>query len=210
MNLRHMCLAALLTLWTFWTVLAAEPEAPPEAPEDPKAAITKTLQAHFQACNEESMDKLLATMSKQMPNKEQLVSDVESRWSVDDTYTVLEDVQILDDSDAPHALFEDPYATVLVTQTVIELSVGNERTPVFYLKCRKADVDPVALAKDMGLATNVATTQVELLFKREDGEWRFVRGLTAPKLARPSAENDSLGVGVPSQVLMRESNSVFK
>lgn len=156
------------------------------------------------------MDKLLATMLKDMPNKDQLMSEVESLWSVNDTYTRLDDVEILDDSDAPHALFEDPYATVLATQTVIELSVGNERNAVFYRKCRKADVDPVALAKDMGLATCVATTQVELLFKHEDGEWRFIRGLTAPKLARRSPENDSLGVGVPSQVLIRQSNSVFR
>ena len=55
----------------------------------------------------------------------------------------------------------------------------------------------------------VATTQVEQLFNHEDGEWRFVRGLTrAPKLVRPSAENDTLGV--PSQVLMRENKTIFK
>jgi hypothetical protein len=205
MHLRSACLASWLMLGAFGAVATES-----ESPDDPKEAIAKTLRAHFEACNEESMDKLLATMSKDMPNKDQLMSEVESLWSVNDTYTRLDDVEILDDSDAPHALFEDPYATVLATQTVIELSVGNERNAVFYRKCRKADVDPVALAKDMGLATCVATTQVELLFKHEDGEWRFIRGLTAPKLARRSPENDSLGVGVPSQVLIRQSNSVFR
>jgi hypothetical protein len=206
MTFLHACLASLVVLCASGVSVGVEPEAS----DDPRAAIIKTLQVHFQACNEENMAKLLATMSKDLPNQRLLVSDVESQWGVNDTYTKLEDVEILDDSDAPHAVFEYPYETALVTQTVIELSVGNERNEVFYRKCRKPDADAVSLAKDMGLATCVATTQVEVLFRHEDGEWRFVRGLTAPKLHRPSAENDTLGVGVPSQVRMRESNTVFK
>lgn len=206
MKLLNACFASLVVLCASGVSVGAEPESS----DDARAAITKTLQAHFQACNEENMAKLLATMSKDLPNQTQLVSDIESQWSVNDTYTKLEDVEILDDSDAPHAAFEYPYVTAMVTQTVVELSVGNELNEVFYRKCRKAGADPIGLAKDMGLATCVATTQVELLFRHEDGEWRLVRGLTAPKLARPSAENDTLGVGVPSQARMRESNSIFK
>lgn len=204
-------LAWILVMLACGPVRSAAPEVEAQRPADAQEQITKSLQMHFQACNAEDMDKLLATMSKDLPNKDLVVGELESRWSVDETYVKLESVELLDDSDAPQAILEYPYATVLVTQTVIELHADDERIPVFRRKARKPGCDPVALANEMGLARLVVTTRIQLLFKHEDGEWRFVRGLTKPEAAGDTTGSDGLlGVGVPSQVRARESNSVFK
>lgn len=139
------------------------------------------------------------------------MTEVDSSWSVNDAYTIFDRVELLEDSDAPGAQFEYPYATVRVTQTVLELRVNDERNPVFLRKCRKGDRDPVEIATQLGVLSRAETSSAEVLFKHEDGEWKLVNGLTEPVLAGSSVRGEaSTGIGVPAYRRIRVSGSVFK
>lgn len=186
--------------------VAGAQESPPDAPsrEEIHQGIVKSVKAQFEACNEENMDKLMAVMSKEMPDKGRFQIEVDSFWSVHDSHSILEQVDVLEDSDAPGSEFEYPYATVKITQTVLELKSGNPRNPVFVRKCRTGDREPLEIATQLGVLDRVATTSVEVLFKHEDGEWKLVNGLTEPVLA------GSTGIGVPAFRRIRVSGSAFK
>lgn len=188
---------------------AALAQKPPTL-EETRAGIVKSVQAQFEACNEENMEKLLVVVSQEMPSRQRFMTEVDSCWSANDSYNILESVEILDDSDAPGAEFEYPYATARVTQTVIELRVGDERKPVFLRKCRKGDRDPLEIATHLGLLSRAETISAEVLFKHEDGEWKLVNGLTEAVLAGKSAGTGlSTGIGVPAQRRIKVSGSVF-
>jgi hypothetical protein len=136
---------------------------------------------------------------------------IESGWSSNDTYCRLDRVELLADSDAPRAKFEPPYATVRTTQTVIELPVSDERNQVFYRRCREDDSDLAGIAARLGYGNRrIATTSVELLFKQEDGEWKFVTACTEPtSVGGDVGTRGTLGVGVPFQRKSKPSGSAF-
>ncbi len=203
---------AFVTLGIF--AMLALPSATPAQEtlslEEARAGIVKSVQAQFDACNEENMEKLLSVVSQEVPSRRRLITEVDSCWSVNDSYNILESVEILDDSDAPGAEFEYPYATARVTQTVLELRHNDERKPVFLRKCRNGDRDPLEIATHLGLLSRAETSSVEVLFKHEDGEWKLVNGLTEPVLAGKSAGADrGTGIGVPAQRPIKVSGSVF-
>jgi hypothetical protein len=180
------------------------------SPDEIRRGIEKSVQVQFQACNEENMEKLLAVVSEEMPSRRRFITEVDSSWSVNDAYTSLERVEILDDSDAPGAQFEYPYATARITQTVLELRVNDERTPVFLRKCRKGDREPAEIAKQLGVLSRAETSSAEVLFKHEDGEWKLVNGLTEGVKAGTGDEAArSSGIGVPCQRRIKVSGSVF-
>jgi len=188
-------------------------EAPPASPssEEIRQGIEKSVRTHFQAFNEENMEKLLALVSQEVPSRQRFITAVDSAWSVNDTYTVLEGVEVLDDSDVPGSQFEYPYATVRITQTVLDLRVNDERTPVFRRKCRKGDREPVEIATQLGILSSVETSSAEVLFKHEDGEWKLVIGLTEPVRVGTSAGAEQRDVqGVPAYQRIKVSGSVFK
>lgn len=180
------------------------------SPDEIRRGIEKSVQVQFQACNEENMEKLLAVVSEEMPSRRRFITEVDSSWSVNDAYTILERVEILDDSDAPGAQFEYPYATARITQTVFELRVNDERTPVFLRKCRKGDREPAEIAKQLGVLSRTEASSAEVLFKHEDGEWKLVNGLTEPvHSGSRSATGHADAVGVPAFRRIRVSGSVF-
>lgn len=186
--------------------VAGAQESSPEAPsrEEVHQGIEKSVRAQFEACNEESMDKLLAVVSKEMPDRGRYQLEVDSFWSGNDTHSIMDRCDVLDDSDAPGAEFKYPYATVRITQTVIELKAGNPRNSVFVRKCRTGDRKPLEIATQLGVLDRVATTSVEVLYKHEDGAWKLVNGLTEPVLA------GSTGVGVPAFRHIHVSGSAFR
>jgi hypothetical protein len=127
------------------------------------------------------MDKLLACMSKEMPNKRLFMTTVDMEWSCNDFYNKLDAVEVLTDSDAPNANCEYPYATAWVTQTIIALRHNDENISVFKRRCDKGKCkSPADLAHKMGLSTKTETTKLQMLFKYEDGEWKLIAGLTDP------------------------------
>jgi hypothetical protein len=90
---------------------------------------------------------------------------------------------------------------VRVTQTVIDLPVGDERNEVFYRRCHQNDRDLNEIAERLGMTNQrIESTSVELLFKNVDGKWVFARTLTEPVCTGSDAAGKRpAGVGVPFQ-----------
>ncbi|MBM4021511.1 MAG: DUF4145 domain-containing protein [Planctomycetes bacterium] len=181
------------------------PKASPGQASQADAAVPQgivtTLREMFAACNAENMEQLRGCLSAENKFDSYDFSDIDGFWSVNTTYSRLDKVELLDDSDAPGAAFEFPYATVRVTQTVISLSDNDERNEVFRRRCKKDDTDLKALAERLGFTTSTPeTTSLELLFKHSGGQWQFVRTLTEPICAGSDAEKKRpSGMGVPFQ-----------
>lgn len=149
--------------------------------EDIKWGIVQNMQANYQACNEENMEKLLGTMSEEMPNKKLFTQMTDMAWSCNDTYNKLEDVEVLTESDELYANCEFPYATAWVTQTIVALRTNDARNSVFKSRCETGKCkNDVEMAHKMGLATKTETTKLQMLFKYENGEWKLVAGITDP------------------------------
>lgn len=157
-----------------------------QARENVRWGLIKNLQANYQACNEENMEHLLETMSEEMPNRELFQKVTREEWAAGDTYNKLEDVVVLEHSNAPNANCEYPYATAMVTQTVVQLRRGDEQAlSVFRSRCEDGKCSPSDLAERMGLNTKTETTRLQMLFKHEGGEWKLVAGLTRPVACAP-------------------------
>jgi len=163
--------------------------------------IVTTLREMFAACNDENMEQLRSCLSTESHFDSYYFRDIDASWSVNDTYCRLDNVELLTDSDAPHSRFAFPYATVRVTQTVIDLPVGDERNEVFYRRCRQNDRDLNGIAERLGITNRrIESTSVELLFKNVDGKWVFARTLTGPVCTGSDAVGKRpSGVGVPFQ-----------
>lgn len=177
-----------------------------DTPEETLQGIVANLQENYAACTEENMDRLLACMSEEMPNKRRFVSIVEGTWAVEDAYHRLDDVKLLKRSNAPNARTDFPYATAVVTQTVMKMSQRVENTSVFRSACEngrcRSDKDMEHL---MAISPHHETVRLQMLFKKENGKWKLIAGLTRPepidlKAEKPAENDDSLqDVGVQSR-----------
>jgi hypothetical protein len=164
----------------------------PKSLEDMRWGITKNLHDNYQACNEENMQKLLACMSREMPNRDLFVQTVRDEWAVGDTYNRLEHVEVLEHSDAPHANCSYPYATAWVTQTVIQMQDADaKQTSVFRQQCKNGRCNVEDLAHKMGVTTKTETTKLQMLFKHEQGQWKLIAGLTEPVPAGKAVEQQA-------------------
>jgi len=136
-------------------------------------AIREVMVGNLAAADAEDMPRLLATMSREMPNRELFIRETTKEWAVADTYTRLVDLEVLRHSDAPHANTRLPYATVRVVQTMLK----SEREP--------GSAEPSEWSRRMLLDQKHPTVEYETLWKREGGEWRMVAGLTEPRPVDP-------------------------
>jgi len=195
-------------------VATREAKSGPDAPAQHAMlrAITTTIKEQFAACNEADLEKLMTHISGEQIHLPRFRDIVDASWRVNDTYCRLDNVELLADSDNAGARFEHPYATVRVTQTVIQLPVSDPRYEVFLRKCKKDDSKLLELADQLDFRhCFIETTSTELLYKDEDGTWRFVNALAEPVPSGPDAgKASSTGVGVPYQYRQRISRSAFK
>ena len=134
---------------------------------EPTAAIRAVMEENLAACNEENLPRLLATMSREMPNRELFIEETQKEWAATDSYARLVDLQVLRQSSAPRANTRLPYATVRIVQTTVT-------------GARKGDEPPSEFARKMVLAQDAPTVEFETLWKKEGGKWRLVANLTAP------------------------------
>lgn len=139
------------------------------AEDDAARAIRLVMEENLAACDAEDMDRLLMTMSKEMPNRELFIRETKKEWKLADTYTRLEEIEVLKHSRAPRANTRLPYATVRVVQTMYK----SERQP--------DDPGPTEWSRRMLLDQEHATVEFQTLWKREAGKWRLVAALTEPK-----------------------------
>jgi hypothetical protein len=163
-------------------VLFASPVYAVDTDEETLQAIVANLHENFAACTDENLERLLATMSEEMPNRKKFIKACQSTWNVNDAYHRLEDVKLLKRSTAPFARTDFPYATVVVTQTILQMSSRPENASVFRSSCEngrcKTDDE---MAHLMSLSTNSETTRLQMLFKKEHGKWKLIAGLTRPE-----------------------------
>lgn len=152
--------------------------APPQSLAKTEQGITENLQANCIACNEENMDKLLACMSEEMPNRELFIQTTAAAWRELDTYNRVDDVEVLRQSNAPHANCRYPYATALVTQTIIKVNEGQSSV---FKQCEKGGCFDKDLAHKMNLDPRFETARTQMLFKHEGGQWKLIAGLTDPE-----------------------------
>lgn len=149
-----------------------------ESPAKTKQGIVENLQSNCVACNEENMDKLLECMSEEMPNRDVFIETTLAAWREMDTYSRVDDVEVLRQSSAPHANCRYPYATALVTQTIIK--VDNGQSSVFK-QCEKGECFDRELAHKMNIDPKFETARTQMLFKHEGGQWKLIAGLTDPE-----------------------------
>jgi len=135
-------------------------------------AIRDVMVENLAAADAEDMPRLLATMSREMPNRELFIRETRTEWAVADTYTRLIDLEVLRHSDAPHAITRPPYATVRVVQKMLK----SERKP--------GAPEPSEFSRRMLLDQRHPTVEYETLWKREGGKWRMVACLTDPRPVR--------------------------
>lgn len=83
-------------------------------------AIRAVMEENLSACNEEDLPSLLKTMSQEMPNRHLFIAETRKEWEVSDSYSRLEDIEVLKHSNAPRAITRPPYATVRGVQTTVQ------------------------------------------------------------------------------------------
>jgi hypothetical protein len=160
-----------------------------ETQESTEQGIRANMEENLAACTEENMPRLLGLMSKEMPNKRLFVETVELEWSVEDAYWRLDDVEVLEHSDAPHANCAFPYATAMITQSRHSVPQRNNISRVFRSACEDGKCkNASAMAKLMAIAHDAEKMQFEALFKFEGGKWKLVANLTAPEPVESEVE----------------------
>jgi hypothetical protein len=160
--------AAIVSAWA----IAGAPGARAESLVDQVRAV---MEENFAAANHEDLDRLLATMSEEMPNRQLFIRQCNREWAVSDLYYRLDGVEIVKQS-----RWRQPYVVAMIRQTI----TGREGT---------ATDDK--LSNVMSLNTAVPTTECEILFKREKGEVKMVATLTEP---RPVGSREVSEAALPS------------
>jgi hypothetical protein len=157
------------TGWLVATVLLYPATESVWAEDATTRAIRDVMVENLAAADAEDMPKLLATMSREMPNRDLFIRETRQEWAVADTYTRLVDLEVLRQSNAPHANTRPPYATVRVVQTMLK----SDRKP--------GSAEPSEWSRRMLLDQKHPTVEYETLWKREGGKWRMVAVLTVPR-----------------------------
>lgn len=208
MRTMYALVVAFLILAAFLygaSIKAQEPQAEANTEDSMKYGIMENMQANMAACNEENMDKLLACMSEEMPNRERFIDTVDQMWTVTDTYNTVLNVEVVQDSESRWARYDYPYATARITQRTYHSQVNDAARSVFS-QCRanggKCN-DEKDLARLMGLTSRDETIQFDALFKHENGQWKLIANISRPKTV---AEN---GVERPKQTRQKAGRSVF-
>lgn len=128
-------------------------------------AITKLMEENCAAATAEDLPRVLATMSSEMPQRDLFIEQCKREWAETSSYHKVENVKVVRTRGA--------YAIAIITQTVVTQTEAED-----------ADADHAPdpeLSHAMSLHTDVPTTQIPMLFKREKGKWKLVAGLAPPQ-----------------------------
>lgn len=185
---QRLFIAAIVAVYGYIAVNARG-----ENPEAVRQGIWANMEANFRACNEENLQKLLATVSRELPQRELFIETIRAEWEAEDTYTRLVDVELLAHSDAPNANTRFPYATALITQETLRPSSENIQA---FEQCKNGRCRDKDLAHLFAISPNHNTVRYQALFKKEGGKWKGVANLTEPEPVGPQAEaEETAGVG---------------
>lgn len=160
-----------------------------ETTESTRDGIFQNMQANLEACTYEDMDKLLACMSEEMPNRELFIDTVENAWEMTDTYNTVVDVKVLKRSQSRWAQFKYPYATALITQRTVNVRQTENIRSQWADTCQDGKCTEDELARMMALTDRDETIEFEALFKHENGQWKLIANITRPKIVVEAGES---------------------
>ena len=147
---------------------------------DTQAALLGLMEQNMAACTEENMDKLLALMSSEMPNRQRFIATVDSFWSVEDTYNRIDSLEVLNKTMAPMGRTKYPYATARVRQTTFYVTSRDKERAIFRQICEDGRCEQDEMEHLMAVAPRNDQTEYEALFKHENGEWKLVANVSIP------------------------------
>jgi len=150
----------------------------PQDPQSVRGHLWDLVDENLAAMTAHDMPGVLATMSREMPQRDLFIQQCEKDWALAGMHYRLDALEVVEHPDWP-----PPYAVARVTLTIRDPSPGapGDKVP------------PDELSHIMLLRTKTPTTVSEWLFKREAGGWKIVANLTAPEPAEPPGEAPARG-----------------
>lgn len=137
-------------------------------PANPHDELWALVDENLAAMTAHDLQRTLATMSREMPQKDLFVKQSEKEWEKAGMHYRLDALEVVKRDDWP-----PPYAVARVTLTI------RDPTP----DAPGDKLPPDELSHVMLLRTKVPTTCSEWLFKRESDGWKIVANLTPPEPA---------------------------
>lgn len=142
--------------------------APPatKAVEKEAEQIRAVLQANFQACNEENVDALMATCSREPKGTEEFADEARTLFKDTDVYLRLADFELLE--------LRPPFASARVIQITLPAK-EKDRT--------SGDAKQVFYRGHSALLPQWECVEYTQTFKKEQGKWKLYAITTKPKPA---------------------------
>lgn len=158
-----VCIAVAITSIAS-PLLAAPPARSTRIAKKETEAIREALEANFQACNNEDVKALTATMSKTLPGVPEFAKEAKDTFDQTDAYFRLADFELLE--------LRPPYATARVVQITLpkdekDRTTGTNRQ-IFY-------------REHSGLLPPWECVGYLQRFKKEGGKWKVDLITTKPK-----------------------------
>lgn len=145
---------------------AAPPKQSPRVAPREAEQIRHVLEANFQACNNEDVDELMATCSREPPGTEVFVDEARTLFKETDVYLRLADFELLE--------LKPPYASARVIQITLPAD-EKDRT--------SGDARQVFYRGNSALLPQWETCEYTQTFKKENGKWKLCTITTKPKPA---------------------------
>jgi hypothetical protein len=148
------------------SVWAAPPAAPSKAIEKEAEQIRLVLEENFQACNNENVNALMATCSREPKGTEEFADEARTLFKETDVYLRLADFELLE--------LKPPYASARVVQITLPAD-EKDRT--------SGDARQVFYRGNSALLPQWETCEYTQTFKKENGRWKLYAITTKPKPA---------------------------
>ena len=142
--------------------------APPSNKAIDKEAeqIRAVLEANFQACNQENVDALMATCSREPEGTDEFADEARTLFKEADVYLRLADFELLE--------LKPPFASARVIQITLPAD-EKDRT--------SGDARQVFYRGNSALLPQWETCEYTQTFKKEQGKWKLYMITTKPKPA---------------------------
>jgi hypothetical protein len=159
--------ACVIVLLAMVADLGSAPAAPPASAIHKEAELIRSvLQANFQACNEENLDALMATCSREPDGTDEFAAEARKLFEQTDVYLRVADFELLE--------LKPPYASARVIQITLPKD-EKDRT--------SGDARQVFFRGNSALLPQWETCEYTQTFKKEQGKWKLYAITTKPKPA---------------------------
>lgn len=157
----YLHIAAIWPALTCGLCAAAPPAS--KAVEKEGEHIRAVLQANFQACNEENLEALMATCSREPPGTEEFAEEAKKLFKDTDVYLRLADFELLE--------LRPPFASARVIQITLPANEKDRQT---------GDARQVFFRGNSALLPQWETCEYTQTFKKEGGKWKLYAITTKP------------------------------